>query len=120
MSRLRTPEVEVIRFNEADVIVASGGGSMTSFTIKGVCNTIEGDVTINYYNKEYKAGDDEDLYYAIYNNGLSPICYISSFEWFFVDELLRYDEGPRFSGSDGEWVYDPTADDGRGAFVKKS
>ena len=120
MKKLTTPEMNVIRFNEADVIVASGGGSMTSFTVTNVCNGIEGDATINYYNKKYKADNAFDLLNAISDNGLSLCCYNSSIGLFYVDDLLNYDEELDFSGSDGEWVYDPNADYGDGAFVKKS
>ena len=48
MSRLRTPEVEVIHFNEADVIVASGVLTLGNFG-----NGITGDATGTYKNYTY-------------------------------------------------------------------
>ena len=123
MKKLTTPEMNVIRFNEADVIVASGNDPMRSFTVSGVCNGDSGDATINYYNKEYKANnnDAKNLVDALHANGLTESCYDSSIGGLFPVQMLLYnDEEEIFSGSDGKWVYDPNIDDGYGAFVKKS
>ena len=119
MKKMTTPEMNVIRFNEADVIVASGNDPMRSFTVSGVGNGIRRDATINYYNKEYKVNNTWDLLDALAANGVTDACYNSSAGLFPVVALLDSDEESDLSGSDGEWVYDPTAFDGFGAFVKK-
>ena len=118
MKTMTNPEMNVIRFNEADVIVASGDDPMRSFTVTNVCNGISGDATINYCNKEYKADkpfDADVLENTLEANGLRPYCYNSSNVLIPVPALLRNDEAAAFSGFDGKWVYD----NGIGAFVKQ-
>lgn len=53
MSRLRTPEVKVIRFNEADVIVASSGYDRQSLYVANWGNNDRNDNYIRFDGKNH-------------------------------------------------------------------
>ena len=64
MSRLRTPEVEVIRFNEADVIVASGGTlTMTNFGDSNSANNVTTYKSDKYIYNDGQVGLDGFINY---------------------------------------------------------
>lgn len=69
---MKTPEMEVVRFNESDVIVASG--KISSFALTGFNNGTHGDATINGINvTQYEqigttSGDSSNSYFQWNNN----------------------------------------------------
>ena len=67
MTKMNMPEIKVVRFNESDVIVASG-----SFTLTGMGN-VAPDGTFGFGGKEYSVANSEtrqpfyDAFYASTN-----------------------------------------------------
>ncbi|WP_295152421.1 hypothetical protein [uncultured Ruminococcus sp.] len=108
MSRLRTPEVEVIRFNEADVIVASGTLRLTNFTdsepknatgvYKGYTyvNDGSGDINafISYINQDHPGDINVDN-----ANGMS-----GNIGFVFLNEETQTDYDGIYTWSDGRFV----------------
>lgn len=72
MSKMIRPEMSVVRFKEADVIVASGGSSAPqSMSASGWANGVEGDFTLNYGGKDYGYNDRYTLISLLNQNGQS-------------------------------------------------
>ena len=66
MRKMKTPEMDVIRLNESDVIVASGGGTVPAGILRmsGFDNTTSGDGTYAFGTKTYTSGQVGDDFYS--------------------------------------------------------
>ena len=58
MSRMSAPTMEVVRFKEADVIVASGGYNRTSMQLKGFGTGTQGNGWLRFNSTEYSAANN--------------------------------------------------------------
>ena len=117
MSKMKMPEMDVVRFNESDVIVASGDPK--TFSLIKVGNGISGDSRIIYMGQEYTDSDGQALA-DLLNEAVSGSCNPSSGP---VDQLtgryftwvLRNEDSTSSYDRDGTYEYS-----GRGfSWVKK-
>ena len=93
MSKMRVPEMDVVRFKENDVIVASG--AILGLTLYGFANTIKKDGLMTYKGTSYNSSNYNDLITAltgdeyldcIGENG-------SSISWLFTQDKNGKDKG---------------------------
>ena len=110
MSRMRVPEMDVIRFNESDVIVASGLN--LTLTVSNVSNGIPYDDTLTLNGGEYSvqydhhpASNDNNMISYLYNHyKISPASqdgwirlYMSDSYWEEYQYLMRSDDDSRIT-----------------------
>lgn len=67
MSKMRVPKMDVVRFKENDVIVASG--AIPSLTLFGFANIIEKDGLMTYKGTSYNSSNYNDLITALTGDG---------------------------------------------------
>lgn len=96
MSTMKRPEMEVVRFKEADIIVASGNIA----TLSGFSDTSPDNGTVRYGNTTYDYTNYHTSPYgggnAVFNNG----------DWDeSLDDLFAYDAGRLYIGFDGNYKY---------------
>ena len=127
IKKLTTPEMNVIRFNEADVIVASGGDPKRTINVSGIKDGTLGNGKITYMGTDYtnnnqwvalqnafaaniSSSKQGYLDFSVNNTTTGLNCVWDS------DESTDY-----FSDGDynGNWTYDSGANGGAGAFVKQ-
>ena len=72
MSKMKMPEMDVVRFNESDVIVASGDPNV--FSVTGTGDREAQTASVDYMGKNYTTGAYHDLYDVMngYNTGSAP------------------------------------------------
>lgn len=69
MSKMRVPKMDVVRFKENDVIVASG--AIPSLTLSGFANITKNDGKMTYKGKKYNDSNYNDLITALTEDGYS-------------------------------------------------
>lgn len=72
MSKMRVPEMDVVRFKESDVIVASGlEASTIKLTLSGFADSVEGNGRITYKNTTYDWGSAVNLLFELGEVGIT-------------------------------------------------
>ncbi|MBP3810775.1 MAG: hypothetical protein ILA15_08655 [Clostridiales bacterium] len=107
MSKMRMPEMSVVRFNESDVIVAS------SLTVSNAADggahnlTVTRDGKTIFYNGQYDAYlNDMSKYYETTSQG-SYLFYFGGNDPVSLDGLRESDNnGTDYAGVDGDYYYD--------------
>ena len=125
MSKMRTPKMDVVRFKEQDVIVASGGNSLT---ISNVADANIGDISIKFNGKTYGQNGisldllDSALTSAGFTQGYFTHIFIENGGakeiYGLIDEELNPMD-PAESKWNGTYKYDPEFEFGMGGFKKQ-
>lgn len=102
MSKMRVPKMEVVRFKESDVIVASG--ALASLTLLGFANTRKNDGTMTYKGMIYDGDNYSDLISVLTGDGYSD--YIGE-NYQSVSGLFIMDSKGKSNGitSDGTYIW---------------
>ena len=107
MSKMRVPKMDVVRFKENDVIVASG--AIPSLTLFNFANTIKNDGKMTYKGTSYNSTNYNDLITALKVDGYPD--WIgengSSFSWFMsISGLFKQDKKGNDRGfPDGTYIW---------------
>ena len=107
MSKMRVPEMDVVRFKENDVIVESG--AILGLTLYGFANTTKNDGTMTYKGTTYDGSNYNDLISALKGDEYSD--WIgengSSFSWFLsISSLFTRDKNGNDRGfPDGTYIW---------------
>ncbi len=114
MSQMRKPEMEVIRFTESDIVVASNGGRRvmtTSFSLTGVNKGGEiGDGIANYNNTDYLINSESAVNTFISAMGVSNAGISNGVKTQSLRSTLKAETKQDIKGNwDGYYVYDPDA-----------
>ena len=113
MSQMRKPEMEVIRFTESDIVVASNGARRmaTSFSLTGVnANDGKGNGIANYNNTDYLLNSEDAVKTFISAMGVSNAGISIGGDAQSLKGTLNKEANFGTSGSwDGYYVYDPDA-----------
>ncbi|MBE6867657.1 MAG: hypothetical protein E7494_02730 [Ruminococcus albus] len=111
MSTMKRPEMEVVRFKEADIIVASG------VTLSGFYNGVNNDANAYYNGNDYnKAKNNIDDFYSLLPNNSKTIFDNSNGQFDTIDKMFGYDEGDAYSeGWNGTYKWDKDS----GQFIKQ-
>lgn len=113
MSQMRKPEMEVIRFAESDIVVASNGARRmaTSFSLTGVNkNGAIGDGIANYNNTDYFLTSETAVNTFISAMGVSNAGISNGKNTQSLRATLKRETDSVMKGNwDGYYVYDPDA-----------
>lgn len=118
MSKFAKPALEVTRFNEADVIVASGSNQLTLYKFGNGSN---GDAYATYMGKKYPhtgQGSNDDIYSVFNKNNTGTFSSGTSFYWndnegytctADFNGIIGYDSGGVNNAVDGTYTWNGTA-----------
>ncbi len=113
MSQMRKPVMEVIRFTESDIVVASNGARRmaTSFSLTGVNKGGEiGDGIANYNNTDYFLNSETAVNTFISAMGVSNAGISNGKNTQSLRSTLKRETESVMKGNwDGYYVYDPDA-----------
>lgn len=113
MSQMRKPEMEVIRFTESDIVVASNGARRmaTSFSLTGVNKGgAIGDGIANYNNNDYLLNSESAVDTFISAMGVSNAGISNGSTTQSLKSTLKAETKQKIKGYwDGYYVYDPDA-----------
>ena len=85
---MNTPKMDVVRFKEADVVVASGAAVPTSMTATGWGDGTNGNLNITYGNAVYGYSNRNDLVTALTNNGQTDTVHTTSGKNYRFNQLF--------------------------------
>ena len=113
MSQMRKPEMEIIRFTESDIVVASNGARRmaTSFSITGVNKGgAIGDGIATYNNTDYLLNSESAVNTFISAMGVSKAGISNGKNTLSLRATLNRETDSVMKGNwDGYYVYDPDA-----------
>ena len=89
MSKMRTPEMEVVRFTQSDVIVASGASVPTTMTVTGWRDGIKDNLELNYGGTVYTNSNRSDLIDLLSDNGQNENAVTSAGSDFTITQLFQ-------------------------------
>ena len=116
MSKMRAPEMDVIRFNESDVIVASVSVPAGVLRVSGMADLDEiGAFAVG--NQIYYTNNIPEDFYSILNSALDPdrnrinpntVLYHSTDDGprgMYIRNLIKYDSSTSLPGYDGDYEW---------------
>ena len=107
MSKMSKPEMDVVRFKENDIIVASGvGATIPKLSLFGFADDIPGNgyMIFNLNNKKYEYSDRNTLRTDLINAGYTDDIGISNVSALFrADYKGKNDESYYFTNGDYVW-----------------
>ncbi len=111
MSTMKRPEMDVVRFKEADIIVASG------VTLSGFYNGVNKDANANYNGNDYnKAKNNIDDFYNLLPKNSKTIFDNSNGYFDTIDKMFGYDDADEYSeGWNGTYKWNKDL----GKFIKQ-
>ena len=116
MSKMTKPRVDVVRFNESDVIVASGGVTPLSppLYIRGFSNTYGGsDGSMGWGGHTYFYSDHDDLVSKLREDGYgvqvqrNPSGTVNNIDTMF--EINHSDNWSKVETTTGDYYWNPSA-----------
>lgn len=91
MSKMNAPKMEVVRFKEADVIVASGVPTTMSAT--GWNDGVKTNLILNYGGTDYDYYKRQDLTDLVIAKGQTNSVYTSKGKTYTINQLFSSDKG---------------------------
>lgn len=111
MSKMSKPEMDVVRFKENDIIVASGGGLPNFIKITGFNDTIADNGTVEYNGVIYNKSTYSDLIDCLIDN--TPFDENVNYQGMAqsITRLFRKNDGTTAAGfGDGTYTWDASLD----------
>ena len=91
MSKMNTPKMDVVRFKEADVVVASGAAVPQSMTVTGWKDGTKGNMIMNYGGQEFGYSNKSDLISLLTQNGQTQNVRTTTGGDYTINTLFNYE-----------------------------